>query len=288
MPSSSGSAGPARRASSRRRDRGGRGEGAGEGGDHRLRVAVDRGDPQRVHAEPLQFRHLPEQLVDLRGLHLDPVQDQERAVVLGLQGEPVGVLQALQLAVVLGQPVGPGGEAAGGLGEGQTPEGEDLGLDRRRAARLERGEGLPGEFEGHDPAPQPEPGEERERLPVVDVHPGTRDEGSAPEGVQRRRVVRLHQELAVAADPLDRAPVGVGLQDGGGREHDLLARGGEPAGELQPLGEAQVPALRADDLAEIDRVDGPAGDCLVELEQRLARPVVGDGAEGESHRHCRS
>ena len=76
--------------------------------------------------------------------------------------------------------------------------------------------------------------------------------------------------------------LGFGLEQGQGREHDLFAMLGEALGDRQPVLVADLVALRADGLAEIDDIDRCFGHHGVEGIHLLLRPIIGDRPEREA------
>jgi len=93
------------------------------GGEKRLRADahhVDAGFAHRVE--------FADQVVDAGGLGLGAVQRKEGLAFAGVQGEAVGVVHAAELAVVLGQVVVAGGEAARRECQRQAAVGKYLGL----------------------------------------------------------------------------------------------------------------------------------------------------------------
>jgi hypothetical protein len=102
--------------------------------------------------------------------------------------------------------------------------------------------------------------------------------------VHGAHVVGFDAEAAVVDDAAQGLEVGFGFDQHLAGQHDLLAGGGEHVGHLEPVGQAQFVAARADGLAEVDDIQRRLGHVGVEGEGGLAGPVVEQGAEGEFHR----
>ena len=89
-------------------------------------------------------------------LRLHAVQHEEVLAVLRVEREPVGMVDAAELAVVLGEVVVARGEAAGRDRERQAPVGEDLRLDAGGPLGHHGGDPLARELHGRHPARRPQ------------------------------------------------------------------------------------------------------------------------------------
>ncbi len=120
-----------------------------------------------------------EQVVALRRHGLDAVDGQEVLAFAGLQGQALGVVEALELAVVLVQAVVAGGEAAGREGQRQFAERENLGFDAGRPGLCAGcSTRVRVRFERRYPALEAVAGEGGQRFLVVDVEVRAGDEGA--------------------------------------------------------------------------------------------------------------
>ena len=137
---------------------------------------------------------------------------------------------------------------------------------------------------GH-PAAQAVLGQHRQCAMVVDVERGSGHERAAVLAAQlhRRQVVGLDPETAVADLAVEYAQFGLGLDQGQGRQHHLLAAGGQLGGQLQPLHRAQLAALAAHRLAQVDDVQRPVDGLAIEGQGLFARPEVLQRPETEFH-----
>jgi len=136
----------------------------------------------------------------------------------------------------------------------------------------------------YDVAPRAEPGDEGERVRVVDVemragHPA----GGAAEEPRRAPVVRLDAETAVRDGAAHQLEVAFRLGERLRRQHDFLARRLELGADREPVVEPDLVAARAHHFAEIHDVGRARRDLAIELEHRGARPVVEERSEGELH-----
>jgi hypothetical protein len=109
-----------------------------ESGDDRCHGLRLRADAQHLDAHLEQFRHLWQQIVGLCGHRLDAVDGQKWLSFARAQGHPLGMVETLELAVVLVEAVVARREAARREGQRQLAENEDLGFDAGRAAAVQR------------------------------------------------------------------------------------------------------------------------------------------------------
>ena len=135
------------------------------------------------------------------------------------------------------------------------------------------------------PAAQAILGQHRQGAVVVDVERGPGHERPAVLAAQlhRRQVVGLDPETAMADLAVEHAQFGLGLDQGQGRQHDLLAGGGQLGGQVQPLHRAQLAALAAHRFAQVDDVQRPVDGLAIEGQGLFARPEVLQRPEAELH-----
>ena len=201
------------------------------------------------------YIELVHEVVDLRRLRLRAVQDQELLGLARLQDQPVRVIHAAEAAVVLGQVAVPRGEASRRESQGHAPIGKHFGLQPGRPALLQRRQVVALHLQRDHPAGGAELGHPFQGGQVVQVQVRPGHEGRlAREPVHGTHVVGFDQVLAIGRDLVHAGHVAAGLQQHLGRQHHFLAGLAQPPGDLQPVGQAQLVAARADGLAEVDHI----------------------------------
>jgi hypothetical protein len=121
-------------------------------------------------------------------------------------------------------------------------------------------------FQRNDPARGAQPSHPTQRRQVVDIEvwPGHKRH-FAGQALHGTHVVGFHQEVAVAGDLVHGADFGAGLQQHLSGQHHLLAGILEHLGHVQPVGQAQFMAARADGFAQVDDVHRRVADGFVEI-----------------------
>ena len=253
---------------------------------HEFRHVVRlRTQPQHVHPQGLQGGELLHQIADAGRLGLDAVEGEKGLALAGLQQQAVGVLDAAESAVVLGQVVVPCSEAARREGQRHAAEREHLGLQAGGALPQQGLQLGAGHFEGRHPAYGTQVGHPLQRGRVVEVEMRPGHERALPERGRPHgaHVVGLHQELVPFGDAVHGGCIAAGLDQHLGGEHHLLAGFAQLRGHFEPVSEAQLVAARAHGFAQVDDVHRCVGHAPVERDHGLARPVVEQGAQRQLH-----
>ncbi len=235
---------------------------------------------QHVDAERAQFREFGAEVGGLRALHLDAVDPQELPSLARRQRQPVGMLDAAEAALVLRHVQRARGEAARRVRQRQPAPGDDFQF-RHVAATGQQplaqfGDELAALLDAGHPAPQAVLEQHRQGAVVVDVQAGAGDEGQAALAAKLHggQVVGFDQETAVLEHARHRIELGLGLDQGQARQHDLLAGRGQLDREGDPVAGAQFAPLAAHGFAQVDDVDRPGIRLPVEGERGVARPEV--------------
>ena len=119
---------------------------------------------------------------------------------------------------------------------------------------------------------------------VVDVQVRTGDERATGGDVHCAQIVGFDLAVGFVHQAAQRLQVAFRFEQRLRRDDDFLAGVGEFACQRDPVGHAQLLAARADDLADVDDVDGRVLRHLgVEIEHGLFRPEVEQGTQGKFH-----
>jgi hypothetical protein len=227
----------------------------------------------------------------LRRHGLDSVQGEEALVFARLDQHALGVVEALELAVVFVQVVVARREAAGREGERNFAEGEDFGLNGSRLAPVQDTDEFAGRFERRHPAHRALAGVEGQRRFVVNVEVRSADEGNpfVLGDLDGAQIVRLDCALGFLEQAAQGLEVALRFEKCLCREDDVLAGVAQVARQAEPVLRAQLLAARANDFAEVNAVDvGVLRHFGIELEDFGFRPEEKQGAKGNLHCHSLS
>ena len=243
-----------------------------------------RTQAQHLHAHGLQRGQFLHQVAHMGRLRLDAVEREEGFAFARLQQQAIGVVDAAELAVVLGQIAVACREAARRKRQRHAAQRKHLGLQALRALLLQHLQLGLRHFQRRHPAHCAQIGHPVQRRLVVQVQVRAGDERQlAGHHLHRAHVVGFHQKLAVVDDAARHRSIAAGFHQHLRGQDGLLAGIAQHAGHVDPVGQAQLMPARADRFAQVDHVYRRLGHLLVELEHRCARPVVQQRPQGQLH-----
>ena len=225
-----------------------------------------------------------QQIVALRRHGLNAVDGQEVLSFAGFQRQTLGVVEALELAVVFVQVVMAGREAARREGKRNLAKGEDLGFNSGWPAAVQGVDQGSRGLERRHPALQAEAGKGGQGFLVVDIEVRSGDEVLAGSQIDRAQVVGFKLAACFIDQSAQCLQIAFRFEQGLGGDDDFLAGIGQVARQTDPVGGAKLLAARADDLANVDDVEGRVLRHVgVELHDFGLGPEIEQGSERQFH-----
>ena len=232
-------------------------------------------DARHGHAHALHARQFVDQVVHAGRLRLDAVEHEELLALAGLEHQAVGVVQAAELAVVLGQVALARGKATRRKRQRHAAIGKHLGLQVLRAVLDQGGEVFVLHLQRCHPARGAQLGQPLQRGLVVNVQvQATHKRALARQALHSTHVVGLDEVIGVGRHLVHGADFHARFEQHLGGQHGLLASRAHQVGDVEPVREAQLLAARAHGFTQVDDVHRRRRHGLVEVEIGLARPVV--------------
>ncbi|OIQ76428.1 hypothetical protein GALL_418880 [mine drainage metagenome] len=181
-------------------------------------------DAQHVNPELAQGRHFRQQVIDAGRLGLDAVEHQKFFARAGAHQQAIGVLDAFELAVILGQIAVACGKAAGRKRQRHAAIGKHFGLHTFRATLLDQRQIGSTHLQRNDPAPDAQRCHPLQRRQVVDIQMRSGHERYfALQAMHGTHVIGFDHVAAIGGNLVQHRDISTRFNQHLGRQNDLFA-----------------------------------------------------------------